>query len=106
MHSTTGGGISGFRLAQPLEKATGVYNDAQMIGDAQDITLLLKAWSDGDSTAQEKLIVLIYKELRHLARRYRRRSGAGDTLQTTASPVWPNWMPGVRGSLSCECSAD
>jgi RNA polymerase sigma factor (TIGR02999 family) len=57
---------------------------AQMTGGAGDITLLLKAWSDGDSATQERLIALVYKELRHLARRYRRRSGAGDTLQTTA----------------------
>jgi RNA polymerase sigma factor (TIGR02999 family) len=55
-----------------------------MTGDAADITLLLKAWSSGDSVAQEQLIPLIYKELRSLARRYRRKSGAGDTLQTTA----------------------
>lgn len=55
-----------------------------MTGDAGDITLLLKAWSSGDSAAQEQLISLIYKELRSLAKRYRRKSGAGDTLQTTA----------------------
>lgn len=55
-----------------------------MTGDAGEITVLLKAWSDGDSAARERLIPLVYKELRHLARRYRRKSGAGDTLQTTA----------------------
>lgn len=60
-----------------------VYN-GQMVGGAGDITILLKAWSDGDSAVQERLMALIYKELRHLARRYRRRSGVGDTLQTTA----------------------
>jgi len=54
-----------------------------MVG-ADDITTLLKAWSHGDSAAQEQLIPLVYKELRNLARRYRRKSGAGDTLQTTA----------------------
>lgn len=50
----------------------------------RDITGLLKAWSDGDSTAQERLISLVYKELHQLAKCYRRKSGAGDTLQTTA----------------------
>jgi RNA polymerase sigma factor (TIGR02999 family) len=55
-----------------------------MAGAAGDITLLLKAWSAGDSAARERLIALVYKELRHLARRSRRKSGAGDTLQTTA----------------------
>jgi RNA polymerase sigma factor (TIGR02999 family) len=52
--------------------------------EERDITALLKAWSDGDSAAQEQLIPLVYKELHHLARCYRRKSGAGDTLQTTA----------------------
>lgn len=51
---------------------------------AGDITVLLKAWSEGDSAAQERLFPLVYKELRRLARRYRRKSGTGDTLQTTA----------------------
>jgi len=46
-----------------------------------DITKLLKAWSAGDSAAQERLIPLVYRELHQLARRYRQKS---DTLQTTA----------------------
>jgi RNA polymerase sigma factor (TIGR02999 family) len=49
-----------------------------------DITALLKAWSGGDPAAEQALIPLVYKELRRLARRYHRNSGAGDTLQTTA----------------------
>jgi RNA polymerase sigma factor (TIGR02999 family) len=48
------------------------------------ITALLKAWAGGDSAAQERLIPLVYKELRHLARHYRRKAGGGETLQTTA----------------------
>lgn len=55
-----------------------------MSGGVGDITLLLKAWSDGDAAAQERLIALVYKELRQLARRHRRKSGVGETLQTTA----------------------
>ena len=57
---------------------------AKMSLRAGDITLLLKAWSSGDSAAQERLIPLVYKELRRLGGRYRRKSGAGETLQTTA----------------------
>lgn len=52
--------------------------------EAGDITRLLKAWTNGDSDAQERLIPLVYQELRQLARRYRNRSAVGDTLQTTA----------------------
>lgn len=57
---------------------------AYMAGDAAEITLLLKAWSGGDLAAQDRLFPLVYKELRQLAKRYRRRSDPGDTLQTTA----------------------
>ena len=52
--------------------------------DPEKITDLLKAGVNGDSAAQERLIPLVYNELRRLARHYRRRAGAGDTLQTTA----------------------
>lgn len=52
--------------------------------DAGDITLLLKAWSGGDPVAQERLLPLVYKELHRLASRYRHKSGASDTFQTTA----------------------
>jgi RNA polymerase sigma factor (TIGR02999 family) len=52
--------------------------------DPGKITELLRAWVGGDSAAQDRLIPLVYNELRHLARRYRRKAGAGNTLQTTA----------------------
>ena len=53
-------------------------------GKPGEITQLLKAWADGNSEAQERLIPLVYHELRRLARRYRNRPGSGETLQTTA----------------------
>ncbi|HEY1241653.1 MAG TPA: sigma-70 family RNA polymerase sigma factor [Bryobacteraceae bacterium] len=52
--------------------------------EAGDITRLLKAWRGGDSSAQERLIPLVYNELRQLARHYRQRSGSQETMQTTA----------------------
>ena len=48
------------------------------------ITVLLKAWVSGDIGAREELIPLVYAELHRLAEYYRRRVGAGETLQTTA----------------------
>lgn len=48
------------------------------------ITGLLKAWVAGDSGAQERLMPVVYEELRRLARHYRHSAGAGDTLRTTA----------------------
>ena len=49
-----------------------------------EISRLLRAWSDGDSGALDKLTPLVYEELRRLARRYMRRERAGHSLQTTA----------------------
>jgi RNA polymerase sigma factor (TIGR02999 family) len=49
-----------------------------------ELTKLLLDWSDGDRTALEKLIPLVYDELRQLARRQLKRERQGHTLQTTA----------------------
>ena len=52
--------------------------------DSQDITKLLKAWSQGDRVALDRLTVRLYDELRRMARRYMQRERAGQTLQATA----------------------
>jgi RNA polymerase sigma factor (TIGR02999 family) len=49
-----------------------------------DITQLLLAWSNGDQTALNQLMPLVYQELHRLARHYMRREQVGHTLQTTA----------------------
>jgi RNA polymerase sigma-70 factor, ECF subfamily len=48
------------------------------------VTQLLLAWREGDSTALEQLLPLVYEELRRLAHGHVRREWAGQTLQTTA----------------------
>ena len=50
----------------------------------QPITKLLLAWGAGDDAALEKLIPLVYQELRRLARRYMQGERSNHTLQTTA----------------------
>ena len=55
-----------------------------MAPESSEITVLLKAWSAGDERALDRLVVLVYPELRRMARRYMRQSPAGQTLQTTA----------------------
>jgi RNA polymerase sigma factor (TIGR02999 family) len=52
--------------------------------EPRKITGLLKAWSGGDDAARDKLIPVVYEELRRLASYYRRRAVATETLQTTA----------------------
>jgi RNA polymerase sigma factor (TIGR02999 family) len=49
-----------------------------------EITALLEAWGDGDKSALERLMPLVYEELRRLAHRYMTHERPGHTLQTTA----------------------
>src|SRR5216683_5318109 len=47
------------------------------------VTGLLLAWSQGEQAALEKLVPLVYAELRRIAHRYMNRERRGHTLQTT-----------------------
>ncbi len=51
---------------------------------SHEVTQLLKEWSNGDQAALDKLMPLVYGELRLMARRYMARQNPGHTLQTTA----------------------
>jgi RNA polymerase sigma factor (TIGR02999 family) len=50
----------------------------------KEVTQLLLDWSRGDQAALDKLMPLVYGELRRMANRYMRREHVGHTLQTTA----------------------
>jgi RNA polymerase sigma factor (TIGR02999 family) len=47
-------------------------------------TELLRAWSQGDGSALDRLVPLVYEELHRLARRYMRQERADHTLQATS----------------------
>jgi hypothetical protein len=47
-------------------------------------TELLRAWSQGDGSALDQLIPLVYEELHRLARRYMRQERPDHTLQATS----------------------
>jgi len=49
-----------------------------------EVTQLLLAWHEGDERALEKLVPLVYNELRRLAKGQMRRERPDHTLQTTA----------------------
>lgn len=51
---------------------------------ATDVTQILQAWSEGDDTAPDRLMPVVYAELRRLAAQYLRRERADHTLQATA----------------------
>jgi RNA polymerase sigma factor (TIGR02999 family) len=49
-----------------------------------EVSILLRAWSEGDERALERLTPIVYDELRRLARRYMRGERPGHSLQPTA----------------------
>jgi len=52
--------------------------------EPQEVTRLLLAWNDGDEGALEKLVPVVYQELRRLAGRQMRRERPDHSLQVTA----------------------
>ena len=50
----------------------------------EEVSQLLLDWSDGDREALDKLIPIVYQELRRLAHHYMQQERVGHTLQTTA----------------------
>lgn len=51
---------------------------------SENISHLLGVWADGDDGALDRLLPLLYRELRQLARRHMRRERRDHSLQTTA----------------------
>src|SRR5215831_13719312 len=49
-----------------------------------EITTLLRAWSNGDHAALERIAALVYDELHRMARHYMQDERKANTLQTTA----------------------
>src|SRR5215471_17142736 len=47
------------------------------------VTGLLLAWGQGEQTALDKLVPLVYSELRRIAHRYLNRERRGHSMQTT-----------------------
>jgi RNA polymerase sigma factor (TIGR02999 family) len=53
------------------------------MAEADEITLLLNAYEAGDKAAFDRLVPLVYDELRRMAHRHLRRGPRGATLDTT-----------------------
>lgn len=66
-----------------MDASPKIFNQPDLVVTG-DITQLLLEWRRGDESALERLMPLVYEELRRLARRCMRRERAGHTLQTTA----------------------
>src|SRR5205085_2701735 len=65
--------------ADPAATPVSVDSDARTV----DVTGLLIAWNEGDAAALDRLLPVVYAELRRQARRALRREAAGHTLQPT-----------------------
>ena len=62
-----------------------VMQETAQSGPARDdVSQLLRAWSDGDQLALERLTPIVYEELHRLARHYMKGERPGHLLQTTA----------------------
>lgn len=54
-----------------------------MPSESKEITEYLQDWSDGNASAMDDILPLVYDELRKIARRYRSKERGEHTLQTT-----------------------
>lgn len=68
---------------------------------APAVTALLHAWEDGDEGALDRLVPLVYDELKRLAGSHLRREQAGHTLSSTAlvHEAWINLAKGPAPRL-------
>ena len=60
------------------------HRGAPLSASSHDVTDLLRAWSGGDLGARDRLMPLIYQELRRRAAAHLRRERRNCTLQPTA----------------------
>ena len=67
-----------------LRRIDGSIGRTVFIESDGDVTALLRAWGDGDAAAGERLLPLVYQQLRRRAAAYLRRERLNHTLQATA----------------------
>jgi RNA polymerase sigma factor (TIGR02999 family) len=60
------------------------FFEGSVSADRTEITVLLRAWGDGDGSALDRLAPMVYNELRSIAHCHMLREKQGQTLQTTA----------------------
>ncbi|MFN8008895.1 MAG: sigma-70 family RNA polymerase sigma factor [Terriglobia bacterium] len=81
-------------------KFSGVTNP-----DGQDITAMLAAWNGGDGQALDRLMEIVYPELRRVARQYLAGRRPGDSLESAALAN-EAYLKLVRsGGIQCENKA-
>ena len=79
-----GSGRASFPSLLQAETDAGTGHVSDMSDAADDVTNLLRAWSQGDQAALERLTARVYGEMHLMARRYMKNERRGHTLQATA----------------------
>jgi len=69
---------------QPNSVTLPEYDTAVAVPDEKSVTQMLADWRKGDRSALDKLMPMVYEELRRLASSYLRRERPDHTLQPTA----------------------
>ncbi|MGB9434071.1 MAG: sigma-70 family RNA polymerase sigma factor [Candidatus Acidiferrum sp.] len=67
-----------------MVKSKRPHDDEAQTRPCGEVSGLLRAWSEGNRAALDKLTPIVYDELHRLAERYMRRERPGHSLQTTA----------------------
>ena len=52
-------------------------------GESREVTQLLIQWSEGNQTALDELMPIVYEELRRMAKQHMNRQDSGHTMQAT-----------------------
>lgn len=67
-----------------------------------DLTAMLDAWKDGDQRALDRLVALVYPELRRIARRQLRSHRPGDSLESVGLANEAYLRLVRAGGIACE----
>ena len=70
--------------------------------DSKDVSGLLVAWNNGDVVALDRLMSVLYPELRRIARRHLRGRAAGDSLESAALANEAYLKLTRAGGIRCE----
>jgi RNA polymerase sigma factor (TIGR02999 family) len=76
--------VAGCIIGTITKNASGANDSTPTSPSPGEVTGLLLAWREGDQGALDRLVPLIYSELRRLAHGYMRGERVGHSLQTTA----------------------
>ena len=79
-----GGSLPEYDLRRPSRKPCRLFREGLRMGRSTEVTSLIEAWGRGDASALDRLIPMVYDDLRKVAGRRLRMEREGHTLSATA----------------------